>query len=218
MGPRDDYEYPNKWLEGGQLSGFRPAMEHAFQNLERISANVMEALEVAFKLPHGTFLDKITHEKNACEFRLNHYPEIDVKELKSGVVSRVWPHFDLGVITLLFQDSVGGLEFENRKVPGTFHPINFDTTPDLIVNVSETLQRWTNDRLPAGLHRVDLPQHVKENQDGIVPERYSIAYFCKANREASVGSLKQFVPEGTKPIYKEMLAIDYQMERLLSAY
>jgi isopenicillin N synthase-like dioxygenase len=193
-------------------------MENAFDSLESISINIIEALEVSFGLAHGNFLDKITHEKNASEFRLNHYPAIDVNEIKGGMVSRIWPHFDLGVITLLFQDSIGGLEFENRAASGTFNHIKCSSTSELIVNVSETLQRWTNNRLLAGLHCVSIPEYMEESQDGVIPERYSIAYFCKADREASVGPLKPFIPEDTKSDYEDISAIDYQKERLLSAY
>ena len=193
-------------------------MEEMFETLEEVSSNIMEALEVAFKLPRGTFLDKITRDGNASEIRLNHYPAIDIEEIKRGEVSRIWPHFDLGVITLLFQDGVGGLEFENRKQSGTFSRVECGAQSEMIVNVSETLQRWTNDVLPAGLHRVNLPDYMEGKETGIIPERYSIAYFCKADRGASVGPLKQFVHEGTDPVYEDMQAIEYHRQRLQSAY
>lgn len=206
-------EYPNRWPEEESLPGFRCSMEQAFDILEGVSATIMEALEVSLKAPPGTFLEKITREKNASELRMNHYPPIEVAEINSGHVSRIWPHFDLGVITLLFQDSVGGLEFENRQQPGTFARIECGSTSEMVVNVSETLQRWTNDCLPAGLHRVSLPPLLEE---GLVPERYSIAYFCKADRDASVGALCPFSRPNTA--YHDITALEYQRQRLESAY
>ena len=193
-------------------------MEHAFRTLENVASRIMEALEVAFSLPGGTFLKSMTHQNNASEIRLNHYPAIDVEEIRRGGVSRIWPHFDLGVITLLFQDGVGGLEFENRKRPGTFTRVGCGGPSEMIVNVSETLQRWTNGNLPAGLHRVNLPKDLEEKESGMLPERYSVAYFCKADRGASVGPLKQFVHEGSKPAYEDISAIEYHLQRLQSAY
>ena len=193
-------------------------MEDAFEAMERISTHIMEALEVAFDLPRGAFLDKITHEHNASEFRLLHYPAIDVETIRGGRVSRIWPHFDLGVITLLFQDRVGGLEFENREEQGTFEGVECGSPSDLVVNISETLQRLTNGRLTAGLHRVNLPESLKDAKIGELPERYSIAYFCKADREASVGPLAQFVDEDTGTKYSNITAIEYHQQRLLSAY
>ncbi len=217
MGAKQDPEYRNRWPDDAVLPGFRLAMEGAFEAFERVSETIMKALELAFGLPSGAFLDMMTREANASELRLNHYPAIEVNELTSGAVSRIWPHFDLGVITLLFQDRVGGLEYENRLRPGTFVPIECGAPSEMIVNISETLQRWTNDVLPAGLHRVNLPKSVIDDEINTVPERYSIAYFCKADRLASVGPLKQFLSEESSK-YRDMRAIDYHQERLQSAY
>ena len=193
-------------------------MEAFFEDLEGVAADLMAALELAFGLPRGAFVDLITHEGNASEMRLNHYPAIEVEQIKMGKVSRIWPHFDLGVITLLFQDEVGGLEFENRKQRGTFSRVESSSPTEMVVNVSETLQRWSNRALPAGLHRVNLPRNLENNNSGTLPERYSIAYFCKADRSASVGSLKQFVSAGRDREYENISALEYQQQRLKSAY
>ena len=193
-------------------------MENAFDTLEAVAAQILEALEIAFELPSGSFLNRITHEANASELRLNHYPAIDVKEIRSGGVSRIWPHFDLGVITLLFQDGVGGLEFEDRSQSGTFERVQCGNQAEMVVNVSETLQRWTNGTLGAGLHRVNVPEDLEGKETGMLPERYSIAYFCKADRGASVGPLRQFVNEGVEPKYEDISAIEYHQQRLQSAY
>ncbi|MCJ1281401.1 hypothetical protein MMC26_000720 [Xylographa opegraphella] len=196
IGSTADLQYPNKWPDEKELPGFRHQIEAAFEALEAVSAHIMKALEVAFGLPKGAFLDKMTHTANASEMRLNHYPAIDIEEIRAGGVSRIWPHFDLGVITLLFQDRVGGLEFEDRKNRGTFTRLECCGSSEMVVNVSETLQRWTNDVLAAGLHRVNIPRQMEDKETAVLPERYSIAYFCKADRDASVGPLQQFVHEG----------------------
>ena len=193
-------------------------MEAFFEFLEGVAADLMAALELAFGLPQGVFVDLITHQGNASEMRLNHYPAIEVEQIKAGNVSRIWPHFDLGVITLLFQDAVGGLEFENRKQRGTFSRVESSSPTEMIVNVSETLQRWSNGALPAGLHRVDIPRNFENHDSGTLPERYSIAYFCKADRSASVGSSKHFILPGQDREYKNISALEYQQQRLKSAY
>ena len=90
---------------------------------------------------------------------------------------------------------------------------------EMVVNVSETLQRWTNGRLRAGLHRVGPPRGVLLQGEGvIVPERYSVAYFCKADRGACVGSLDPFVAEGEEKRFEDLTAIEYHQLRLKSAY
>lgn len=217
MGAPTDSSYPTRWPSPTHLPEFRPFMESTFNSLEKSAAVVMSAVETAMGLNSGTFLSSITHAKSASELRLNHYPAIPVCELNSGSVSRIWPHFDLGVITLLFQDgNCSGLEYEDRSQIGRkcFNHIECDDPVEMVVNVSETLQRWTNGRLAAGLHRVNLPHGLEGD---MVPERFSVAYFCKADREADIGALEDFVQGGEK-MYESISAIDYHRQRLQSAY
>lgn len=206
-------------------------MENAFDTLEKVCAAILEALETALDLPKGSFNAKCTSSDSASEFRINHYPSIPMEVIESGRVGRIWPHFDLGVITLLFQDNVGGLQFENREetaamranggdtsaAEASFSPVDVGRRSDLVVNISETMQRWTNDQLKAGLHRVTLPPGFQGKGLDRLPERYSIAYFCKADRAASVGPLEQFT-RGEESRYDEITALEYHQRRLLSAY
>ncbi|MCJ1434192.1 hypothetical protein MMC27_003559 [Xylographa pallens] len=217
-GSPNDVEYSSRWPQS--LPGFQPAMESFYHLMEHRTADLLAALEEAFGAAPGTFNNKVTRAANASELRLNHYPPIITDTLRSGNVSRIWPHFDLGVITLLFTSSVGGLEVEDRNAaePQTFIPLEPETEAELIVNISETLQRWTNDQLPAGLHRVSIPWGFHESGSGVqIPRRYSIAYLCKADREASVGSIPVFTT-GDAPRYKDMTALEYHRSRLLTAY
>ncbi|KAF2420705.1 Clavaminate synthase-like protein [Tothia fuscella] len=216
QGSANDLDFPNRWPGQKLIPEFRPTMENAFEQLEKVCHSIMSALEEAYQLPQGVFCKRMTHEKNASEFRFNHYPSIEIEKLRAGKIGRIWPHYDLGVITLLFQDQVGGLEIEDRP-SGDFVPVETRSKSDLIVNVSEILTRWTNGRLPAGLHKVSLPPSLQNLEHGVVPERYSIAYFGKADRDASVGPLKEFVT-GDKPRFEDMTAIQYHRQRLSSAY
>lgn len=192
-------------------------MEESFDRFKAICHDVLEALETAMGLPLGAFTQRC--ERNASEFRFLHYPAIDIKQLRSGKVSRIWPHYDLGVITLLFQDGTGGLEMEYRDGTGkTFVPVRKTYPAELIINISETMQRWTNGVMRGGLHRVTIPPALKAAQEGTIDDRFSIAYFCKANREASVGPFPEFVTEDRPAKYKDMTALQYQQDRLTAAY
>ena len=218
MGAPSDSSYPTRWPSSSHLPDFRPFMDSTFRSLEQTAATIMSALEDAMAVSPGTFLSSITSAKNASELRLNHYPAIPVRELNSGSVSRIWPHFDLGVITLLFQDgNCSGLEFEDRSQSRGiyFNRIECGDPFEMVVNVSETLQRWTNGGLGAGLHRVNVPDRLEGD---VVPERFSVAYFCKADRDADVGALKEFVAKGEKKMFESISAIDYHQQRLQSAY
>lgn len=196
-------------------------MESFYFVMEKMTSELLAALEEGLGGTPGTINNLITHEHNASELRVNHYPPVPASTLRSGTVSRIWPHFDLGVITLLFTSSVGGLEVEDRLAPGpqTFLPVVPETEAELIVNISETLQRWTNDQLPAGLHRVSMPRELSESGEGTeIPRRYSVAYLCKADRQAPVGTIPSFATGEVAPRYPNMTAEEYHRSRLLTAY
>ena len=192
-------------------------MENCYLTCEAISGQILSAMELGLGLPAGAFTNMCTHEANASEFRLMHYPPIDLAEMRKGQ-NRISPHFDLGVITLLFQDNVGGLEMEDRARPGEFVPVSPSAPADMVVNISETLQRWTNDVIRAGMHRVTLPPQLKEAEAATIPERYSITYFCKADRSVSLAPLPQFVSKERAPAYDNVTALEYHQRRLLAAY
>ena len=193
-------------------------MTFFYQLCEASSLAILSALEEALDLPTGTFQSRC-RPHNASELRLNHYPSISLEEIRSGGTNRIWPHFDLGVITLLFTDGIGGLEFQDRHNASseTFIPVEPESQSEMIVNISETMQRWTQDNLPAGLHQVTIPRSMRSQVDGVLPERFSIAYLCKADRNASVGALSQFIKDG-KPNYEDITALEYHQKRLLTAY
>ncbi|EED17268.1 gibberellin 20-oxidase, putative [Talaromyces stipitatus ATCC 10500] len=218
-GSPNDAEYANRWPE--DLPGFQPAMESFYALMADCTRTLIAALEEALHVPQGTLNGNISSKTHsASELRLNHYPPIAMNTLRTGQVSRIWLHFDLGVITLLFASSVGGLEVEDRNAPAqqTFIAVNPESEAELVVNISETLQRWTNDELRAGLHRVSFPTQLDQNGGDVeIPARYSIAYFCKADRQASLGSLPAFT-RGTKPLYPDITALEYHRSRLQTAY
>ena len=171
----------------------------------------MKALEVGLKLSPGVLVQRCIPA--ASEIRLNHYPKISLAKLRNGNVRRTWPHTDFGIITLLFQDTVGGLELEDRKRPRTFVPVapgEPGAPTELVVNISDTFQRWTNDVIRAGLHQVDVPTSMKRVDEGVCPDRYSSIFFLKADRNTSVGPLAEFVTKDRPAAYDECTALEYQ--------
>jgi isopenicillin N synthase-like dioxygenase len=216
MGSPGDPQFENRWLDKEQLAGFQENMEASFYRLAAVTITLLEALEVGLGLPSGSLTSRVTNA--ASEFRLLHYPAVDVKTLRNGKINRIWPHFDLGVITLLFQDMSGGLEMQNRIKPQEFNAVVPSNSSEIVSNISETLQRWTNGELRAGLHQVTIPPCMKDKKSGIISDRYSIAFFCKADRHMSVGSLPFFISEACPAVYEDMSAIEYQQRRLQAAY
>ncbi|EKG15383.1 Oxoglutarate/iron-dependent oxygenase [Macrophomina phaseolina MS6] len=218
FGPSGDPLFPNRWPSPCTSPSFRSSLEALYTRCEAVSHDILTALAEALELSPTTFVQHLS--PNASEFRINHYPAISDAELASSKVERIWPHFDLGVVTLLFADGsgVGGLQFEDR-VKGGFADVEAGEIGEVLVNVSETLQRWTGGELPAGLHRVTKPAGT----EGQVPERFTMAYFCKAARHAKVGVLPPFKKRadsvvGMEAEEEDITALEYQQTRLLTAY
>ena len=112
--------------------------------------------------------------------RLIHYPEIERKVVEQEGHARIIPHTDFGLCTMLFQDTVGGLEVD------PFHTGEYKAaTPipgTVLINIADLLQRLTNDRCKSTRHRVVSPK-----VDGdIIPARYSIPFFIHPNPETTI--------------------------------
>lgn len=191
-------------------------MERYYDECQHASSLVLDALEIALGLPVGAFT-AMCNDK-ASELRLNHYPSIDIGEIRRGSTSRIHPHTDLGVITCLFQDESGGLEMADRDQAGGFVPVTTNSSSEMIVNISETFQRWTNGKVKAGVHQVTVPPALKGLEQGTLPARYTVAFFVKADRDAFVGALEQFVSGEEPALYENITALEFHQRRLATAY
>ena len=190
-------------------------MEAFFDHGGALILALLESLAIALNVPADTFTSRCTNA--ASTIRVNHFPPAPEARLDNGKTSRIWPHYDFGIVSFVFPDKVGGLEYEDRANPGIFIPLDYVRRGELLFLVSETMQRWTNDRLKACLHRVTKPKQA-EIADGTVPERTSIVYFCKADRHVDVGPLESFVTNDHPARYPQMTALEYQAIRNAAHY
>ncbi|EFY94862.1 non-heme dioxygenase and 2OG-Fe(II) oxygenase superfamily protein [Metarhizium robertsii] len=212
QGPAHDELYPNRWPDEGDLPNFRVFMERLYERCHQIHQEILQALALGLGLGPGFFRDIC--DQNTSEVRLNHYPGCEAAVLHKGA-KRISEHTDFGTVTLLFQDSVGGLEIEDQHVPGDYFPIPFESRSEMIVNIGDCLQRWSNDKFRATSHRVVLPPG---SSDGWIEDRYSVAYFGKPNRSQAVGALPELLPEGLKSKYSNITAWEYNQEKLTLTY
>lgn len=188
-------------------------MENIYRRLDEVCVTLMKALEVAWGIKDGSLVARCL--PSSTDLRLSHYPEIPIEEIQSGRSIRIAPHTDFGPITLLFQDSTGGLEIEDRTnpEPKTFDPLPPSDTTEMIVNVGDTLTRWTNGKIPGGVHQVTTPDTLKGKSSLILPARLSMAHLFKADRNTSVGPLPKFVTPTEPAKYPDITAFEYQTER-----
>ena len=160
---------PNNWPPG--MPAFRAALEAYYAAMLTCGADLMRAVAVSLELDADFFVAH--YRKPLQRTQIVYYPPqpADLGEDQFGVA----PHSDFGCITLLWQDTNGGLEVLERStqrwipappIPGT-----------LVINVADLLARWTNDRYASTPHRVI-------NRSG--RERVSIATFHDPDYKAMV--------------------------------
>ncbi|KAI0410813.1 hypothetical protein F5X98DRAFT_368554 [Xylaria grammica] len=205
LGPANDSEFPSRWPESAELE----------EEGNGICLTLLGALEISLGLKPESLKERSI--PNAADLRLTHYPEISIKEMRTGHTSRIAPHSDWGIITLLFQDSTGGLEVEDQFRPGSFFPVEPDDTAEMIVHAGDTLMRWTNGKVVAGVHQVTVPEQLKKMDEITIPERYSVAHLFKAQRQVSIAPLSQFITAEERAKYPQMTALQYhrQVQKLL---
>jgi isopenicillin N synthase-like dioxygenase len=190
--PRADRH--NRWpaeVEG--LEGFRDAMARHYDACSDLAVRTTELVLAALGLP-PVVATAHRGDRTVSMVRLNHYTVGDpvpaeerdtLNELGDVALGH---HTDSGVITLLVQDEVGGLQARSadhgwvdvEPRPGT-----------IVVNLADCMQVWTNDRYVAAVHRV-LPMSGRD--------RLSVPYFLNPARDAVIAPIPELA--GAAPRYR----------------
>lgn len=216
MGSANDALVDNIWTEEASLPGFRSFMETFYDQAFETELQLIAALAIGLGVSDSSLTS--LHSLAENEFRILHYPAVPASTLKDGTATRIAEHTDFGTITMLFQDSIGGLQVEDQTQLGTFHDVESSAPTDIILNIGDSLQRLTNDTFRAACHRVTYPPTVQADGDEIVPERFSIAYFAKPNRNASLLPLKEFVSTSMPCRYEDVTAWEWNNLRIGKLY
>ncbi|KAF2149190.1 Clavaminate synthase-like protein [Myriangium duriaei CBS 260.36] len=226
VGSKSDSLYHNRWPEESALPGFRARTEDFFDECHQSLCHIMDALALGLGLEPRSLA--ALHSAQDHELRLLHYPAIDPR-LLDGSRLRIAEHTDFGTLTLLFQDSVGGLEVEAQhsmrtkaevKSVAPFRAIDAHA-PIMIVNIGDSLERWTNSALRAVVHRVTKPQPINDTdtvETLLLPPRYSIAFFGKPDRTQSLKPLSNFVTAARPAIWPEISAHAYNQSKLVRQF
>ncbi len=144
----------NKWP--GAMPEFQATMEEFHRVMGELALYTMGLLHDVLNLSAES-AKIMTGAPNRSAVRLNHYPVGDPvpENQRSGLAqlgeTALGDHTDPGVITLLLQDSIGGLQTRTRE--GEW--IDVEPQPGtIVVNLGDVMQVWTNDRYMAAVHRV----------------------------------------------------------------
>lgn len=206
-----DADWRNRWPQETDVPLFKRTMLDFFQTCHDLHVLVMRSIALGLDLEEDFF--DLNIDEQCHNLRLLSYPPIQKALLEGQGQARAGAHTDYGTLTLLFQDSVGGLEVQNPHT-GAFIP----ATPipgTIVVNIGDLLSRWSNDTLRSTLHHVVAPPAKKIDETGaMTAARQSIAFFCNPNFSAEIACLPNCGQAKYSPIKTE----DYIVGRLAATY
>jgi isopenicillin N synthase-like dioxygenase len=193
------YHAVNQWPD---LPGFRPTMLAFHKAALELVVLLHRAIAIDLGIEER-FFDRYL-DRAVGVMRLLHYPPHPGRF--DGSVYGAGAHTDYGNLTLLAQDTVGGLEVRKRDGTWTVVPPAAGT---FVCNIGDCLMRWTNDLYVSNAHRV-------VNQSG--RERYSVAYFGDPNSDALVACLPSVLAPGEVPKYAPVTYAEYLRSRYDATY
>ncbi|KAL8981823.1 MAG: hypothetical protein Q9205_003502 [Flavoplaca limonia] len=208
IGDDNDPTRPNQWPS--DWPDFRTDMTSFFEQCHQVHLELLSALAEQVGLEPDFFLPYVQAKDHF--FRVLYYPETTGSSFRNRF--RASPHTDYGTLTLLFNDSHGGLQVRNKA--GDY--VDAPPLPGAaIVNVGDLLSRWFNDTLRSTEHRVVEPSAFDKSGSDIpdvIPARYSIAWFGHPNRDALIEPIASCCTSDNPKKYEPVYAGKHVVERL----
>jgi isopenicillin N synthase-like dioxygenase len=145
--------------------------------------NILKSLIQGLDVEGCLNIEKEFYNGDCTILRLLHYPPIPDDHPFTRL--RCGEHTDYGVLTLLFQDSVGGLEIKNKEMIWQSVPYVKDT---ILVNLGDCTELWTRGYLTATPHRV--VNTIEEDKAAL--SRYSTAFFFEPDMSCELKPFEKF--------------------------
>ncbi len=187
------------------VSTYQPIMSALFQEMDRLSSMVLEALALYLGEEQDLIADMIKGGDSLL--RAIHYPPLTSDDTMGHI--RAAAHEDINLITLLCESSEPGLEL--LAPDGQWIPIH-RLQGQIIVNSSDMLKNLTGGLFKSTTHRV-----VNPKGDTSKP-RYSMPFFAHPRGEVSLKPLSTAGQKldhlGRKPSGRDISARQFLNERL----
>jgi isopenicillin N synthase-like dioxygenase len=201
--PRDNFkdeDYPVN-VQVGEVPVFNKTFNDAYRAFEKSGTALLQAIALYLGLDEHYF-DGFVHNGNSI-LRAIHYPPI-THEPASAI--RAEQHEDINLITLLVGASADGLEILTKQ--GDWVAVT-SLPEQIVVNVGDMLQRFTNNKLMSTTHRVVNPKRELWHTS-----RFSIPFFLHPRSSMSLRCLDSCVDEHHPVVYEDTTAGEYLDERL----
>eukprot|EP01114_Cavostelium_apophysatum_P021952 TRINITY_DN7801_c0_g1_i1.p1 TRINITY_DN7801_c0_g1~~TRINITY_DN7801_c0_g1_i1.p1 ORF type:complete len:329 (+),score=39.95 TRINITY_DN7801_c0_g1_i1:44-1030(+) len=194
----------NQWPEGLDPSWKHHVNEY-IELLLSLGRSLMKAFAINLKVEENYFEEM--YRNPMVIFRMLKYPPYSTTHRTSEKQLGCGAHTDYGFLTILAQDTIGGLQVKNSKGEWV------DATPienSFVVNLGDMMARATNDIYKATPHRV--MNSPSENC------RISIPFFFDPAYYTHVECFESCRKENTAPKYPPVVYGDHLLQRLNATF
>ncbi len=211
---KESYQITRPHMEGlwpgeAELAGFQQTMLDFEARCWAVGMKLLScfAHKLGFASEFFTQAHDPLKESYQSTLRLLHYYAIDPAIRDKLDLWRAGAHTDFDCLTLLFQQAgQGGLQVCPGKDMEAQQWTPIEPADDVITcNIGDMLMRWSDDKLQSNFHRVKNPM-----PDEYQGARYSLAFFCQANKDVTMQG-----PEGK---YEAMTAGEYLHRRVTANF
>lgn len=192
----DDSRWPSPEFRDLMRTFFQACLDSAYR-MQRVLSQAL-GLEPEFFVKY--------HNGENCTLRLLYYPATGVNEIQDSQLG-AGAHTDYGLLTLLFQDDVGGLEVLDMN--NQWQPVDYIES-GIVINSGDMLERWTNGRYRSTLHRVKPKIGHRE--------RFSIAMFVDPDSATPVTVLDSCISDDQPAQYGPITAGEHLQERIRASH
>ncbi|AQA17720.1 hypothetical protein BST95_05190 [Halioglobus japonicus] len=179
---------------------FRSTAQNFYNECLGAATRIMRLMARVFELPEDFFSATVGGENVAL--RLLFYPR-EQQVADGGEQLGAGAHTDYGILTLLFQSGVGGLEVRDGN--GQWIPVP-SIPGSVVINTGDLMHRWTNGHFRSTEHRV---KPMTSTQD-----RYSVAFFVDPDSQTLIEVLPQCVDESEGVTYPPITAGEHIRQKL----
>lgn len=161
----------------------RDSWSARYRAMSGLASRLLSLMARSLNLPADYFESMI--DRHTSAMRALDYPGLDSADVAPTELGAS-AHTDYGTLTILEVDpKEPGLEVQG--LDGSWIPV-MAGPGQLIVNLGDAMERWTNDRWRSTLHRVVVPAR----------RRQSIAFFHNANWDAVIECLEPCRGDGAR--------------------
>jgi isopenicillin N synthase-like dioxygenase len=193
----------NRWP--AEPADLRTILTAYYAAMIALGRRLSRGFALALGLPEDFFAAKL--DRPTAILRLLHYPPVErVPDPDAIPLSGCGAHSDYGYLTMLAQDSQGGLQVETQARRWVDVP---PMDGAIVCNIGEMMALWTNHRFRATPHRVIR----------VAPgPRYSVPFFFHPNPDVLIETLPTCRGTSSEPLPAPITSGEYLYRRQTGAY